>query len=159
MFAPLGLFVISHTHIIDLFLVFGLDRVTSTEGVKATCVCGRLTMTDRVTFWCAHSQLYLTVLVTDGAGQAGVEGALPVRVGIVHALLAHRVVFVFAVREHALARRAHRTRHALTGYPVEEKIVVADADGVVGVGAWRLHPHQAEALCACPALLCVTVVL
>lgn len=70
-------------------------------------------MTDRVTGWCAHRQLYLSFLITDGAGQAGVEGAFPVGEGIVQTLLTHRVVIVLAVREHALACRAHRTRLAL----------------------------------------------
>lgn len=114
-------------------------------------------MADRVTGRRAHSLLRLRVLVTDGAGQAGVEGALPVGEGIVHTLLTHRVVFVFAVREHALARRTHRAQLALSGPRVQEVVVVADADGVVGVGAGRLHPHEAGALGAGPALLRVTV--
>lgn len=116
-------------------------------------------MADRVTDRRAHGQLYLRLLVTDGAGQAGVQGALPVGVGIVHTLLTHGVVVVLAVREHALARRAHGARLALARYRVEEVVVVADADGVVGVGAGRLHPHQAGALCAGLALLRHTVVL
>lgn len=66
-------------------------------------------MAHRVTGWCALSQLFLRVLITDGAGQAGVEGAFPVREGIVHTLLTQRVVVVFAVLEHTLACRAHRT--------------------------------------------------
>lgn len=116
-------------------------------------------MTDRVSVRCAHSQLYLTLLITDGAGQAGVEGAFPVRESIVHALLTHRVVTVFTVCKHALTHRAHRTRLALAGYRVEEEVVVADADGVVGVSAGRLHPHQADTLSAGLALLRETVVL
>lgn len=116
-------------------------------------------MTDRVADWCAHGQLCLSVFFTDGAGQAGVKGALPVRVGIVHALLAHRVAIVFAVLVHALADWAHRTRHTLARCRVKEIVVVADADGVVGVGAGRLHPHEAGTLSAGPALLRVTVVL
>ncbi|TNN50526.1 hypothetical protein EYF80_039275 [Liparis tanakae] len=95
----------------------------------------------------------------DGAGQAGVQGAVAVGVGVVHALLAHRVVVVFAVGEHALARRAHGARLAAVLQLVEEEVVVADAVGVVGVGAGRLHAHQAGALGAGPALLRHAVVL
>ncbi len=98
-------------------------------------------MTDRVTGWCAVSQLYLSFLVTDGAGQAGVEGALPVRERIIYALLTHGVVIVFAVQKHTLAFRAHRARLALPRYRVEEIVVVANADGIIGVGAGRVHPH------------------
>lgn len=116
-------------------------------------------MTDRVLGWCALSQLYFNVIITDGAGQAGVKGAFPIRVGIIHALFTHRVVIVFAVRVHTLAFRADRTWLAVAGPRIEEIIVVADADGVVGVGAGRVHPHQASTLSAGPALLCVTVVL
>lgn len=116
-------------------------------------------MTDRVTGRCAHSHLYLSFLITDGAGQARVEGTFPVREGIVQTLLTHGVVIVFAVREHTLACRANRTRLALARHRVEEVVVVADADGVVGVGAGRVHSHQAGTLGAGPALLRVTVVL
>lgn len=116
-------------------------------------------MADRVAERRAHGQLYLRLLVTDGAGQAGVQGALPVRVRIVHALLAHGVVVVSAVREHALALRAHGAQLALARDGVEEVVVVADADGVVGVGAGLLHPHEAGALGAGLALLGHAVVL
>lgn len=115
-------------------------------------------MTDGVRGGRALRQLGLRVLVADGAGQAGVQRAVPVRVGVVHALLAQRVVAVPAVREHALAHRAHRARLAAARHRVEEVVVVADADGVVGVGAGGLHPHQAGAQRARPALLRVAVV-
>jgi len=144
---------------ISLFTPPGLCVKTTIHPELVTCACGRLTVADRVDVGRALPQLYLTVLVTEGAGQAGVEGAVPVGVGVVHALLAHRVVLVFAVRVHAPARRAHRTRLALALHLVEEEVVVADAVGVVGVGAGRLHPHQAGALGAGPALLCDAVVL
>lgn len=116
-------------------------------------------MTDRVADWCAHGQLFLGFFITDGAGQAGVKGAFPVRESLVQTLLAHRVVIVLAVFVHALADRAHRARHTPARYRVKEIVVVADADGVVGVGAGRLHPHEAGALGAGPALLGVAVVL
>lgn len=122
-------------------------------------VYGRLTMTDRVTGRDARSQLCLRAFLTDGAGQAGVKGAFPIREGIVHTLLTHRVVIMFAVRIHALTYGAHRTRLAAAAYHVEEEVVVADTDGVVGVSAGRLHPHQTCTLSARPAHLCVTVVL
>lgn len=116
-------------------------------------------MADGVVGRRAHAQLHLRFLVADGAREAGLQGALPVGEGVVHALLAHRVVVVVAVRVHALPRRAHGARLAAAGDPVEEVVVVAGADGVVGVGAGRLQPHQAGALCARLALLRVTVVL
>lgn len=119
----------------------------------------RLTVTDGVTSRCAHSQLGLRFFITDGAGQAGVKGAVPVGVSIVQTLLTHRVVIVLTVSVHALACRAHGAWHTPARYRVEEIVVGADADGVVGVRARRLHPHQAQALGAGPALLCVTVVL
>lgn len=120
---------------------------------------GGLTVTDGVRGGRALGQLGLGLLVADGAGQAGVQGALPVRVGVVQTLLAHRVAVVLAVQIHASARRAHRARLAPTRYGVQEVVVVADADGVVGVGAGRLHPHQAGAERAGRALLRVAVVL
>lgn len=89
------------------------DQVTWSECVIATCACGGLTVADRVTGRRALSNQRLDVVFTDGAGQAGVEGALSVRVGIVLTLLTHRVVIVFAVRVHALTCRAHRTWRAL----------------------------------------------
>lgn len=116
-------------------------------------------MTDRVAVWRALCQLYFADLVTDGAGQAGVEGTLPIGVGILHARLAHRVVIVRAVHEHSLAGRAHRAGRAGGRHLVEEEAVVADANGVVGVGAGRLHPHQAGTLSAGTAFLCEAVVL
>lgn len=116
-------------------------------------------MTDGVRGGRALRQLGLGVLVADGAGQAGVQRALPVRVGVVQTLLAQRVAVVLAVREHALAHRAHRARLAAPRHRVQEVVVVADADGVVGVGAGRLHAHQAGAERARPALLRVAVVL
>ena len=115
-------------------------------------------MTDRVPGGRALSQLCLRFLIADGAGQAGFQGALPVGEGVVDALLAHRVVVVLAVTVHASPQRAHRTRLAAPRDGVEEVVVVADADGVVGVGAGRLQPHQAGALRARAALLCVAVV-
>lgn len=122
-------------------------------------MCGRLTVTDRVTGWRAFSQLCLGFLVTDGAGQAGVEVAVLLRESIVHTFLTHGIVVVFAVTEHTLSRRANRARLALPRHQAEEVVVVADADGVVGVGAGCLHPHQARALSAGPTLLRVAVVL
>lgn len=119
---------------------------------------GGLTVTDGVRGGRALGQLGLGLLVADGAGQAGVQGALPVRVGVVHTLLAHRVPVVPAVHIHATARRAHRARLAPARYGVQEVVVVADADGVVGVGAGRLHPHQAGAEGAGGAPLRVAVV-
>lgn len=116
-------------------------------------------MTDRVVGRRAQSQLCLSFFITDGAGKAGFEGAFPVREGIVQTLLTHRVVIVVAVRIHPLSYRANCTGLAVARYCVEEEVVVADAGGVVGVGAGRLQPHQASTLCAWPALLCVTVVL
>lgn len=104
-------------------------------------------------------QLCLRVLVADGAGQAGVQRAVPVRVGVVHTLLARRVPVVLAVREDALARGAHGARLAAARHRVQEVVVVAHAHGVVGVGARRLHPHQARAQRARMALLRVAVVL
>lgn len=114
-------------------------------------------MTEGVRGGRALRQLGLGVLVADGAGQAGVQRALPVRVGVVHTLLAQRVALVLAVQEHALARRAHRARFAAPRHRLEEVVVVADADGIVGVGAGRLHPHQAGAERARPARLRVAV--
>lgn len=64
---------------------------------------------------------------------------------------------VLAVRVDALAGRAHGARLALLRQGVEEEVVVADADGVVEVGAGRLHPHEAGALGAGPALVRVAV--
>lgn len=116
-------------------------------------------MADGVRGGRALRQLGLGVLVADGAGQAGVQRAVPVRVGVVQTLLAQRVALILAVREHALAHRAHRARLAAPQHGLEEVVVVADADGIVGVGAGRLHPHQAGAERARPALLRVAVVL
>lgn len=128
-------------------------------GVKVTWACGELTMTDRVAGRRAQSQLYLSFLVTDGAGQAGFEGAFPVRVCIVHALLANRVMIVFTVRQHALSYRAQCTGLAATRHSAEEVVVVADTDGIIGVSAGSLQPHQASTLSARSALLCVTIIL
>lgn len=97
-----------------------------------------LTVTDRVAVRRALDQLYLGFLVADGAGQARLEGALAVRVGIVHTLLTHGVVLVFTVRVHTLPHRANRAGLAATGNGVEEVVVVAITDGVVGVGAGSL---------------------
>lgn len=116
-------------------------------------------MADGVADGRAHSQLYLNALIADGARQARVQGALPVGVGVVQTLLTQRVVVVLAVRQHALARRAHRTGLAAARQLAEEEAVVADTDGVVGVGARRLHPHQASALGAGLTYLRVAVVL
>lgn len=116
-------------------------------------------MADRVRDRRALSLLYLSFLITDGAGQAGVEEALLVRVGVVQTLLTHSVMVVFAVCVHTLPHWAHRARLALARYDVKEIVVVTDADGVIQVSAGRLHPHQADALSAGSALLCVTVVL
>lgn len=129
------------------------------SGANSGCVCPEgLTVTDGVRGGRARGQLGLGVLVADGAGQAGVQPALPVGVGVVQTLLAHRVVVVLAVRVHALAHGAHGARLAVAQHRVEEEVVVADADGIVGVGAGRLHPHQAGAERARPALLRVAVV-
>lgn len=116
-------------------------------------------MTDGVLRGRARAQLQLRVFVADGAGQAGLERAVRVREGVVQTRLAHGVVIEGAVRVHALPRGTHRARLAAAGDDVEEEAVVADAHGVVGVGARRLEPHQARALCARPALLRVAVVL
>lgn len=102
-------------------------------------------------------QLRLGVLVADGAGQAGVQRALLVGEGLVQALLAHRVVVVLAVGEHALAGGADGARRAAARRVVEEEVVVADAHGVVGVGARSLHAHQAGALGAGLAALAQAV--
>lgn len=116
-------------------------------------------MADGVADRRALLQLYLGVLVADAAGQAGVQGAVAVGEGLVHTRLAHGVVVVVAVGEHALARRADGARRAAARHVVEEEVVVAHADGVVGVGARRLHAHQAGALGAGQALLGDAVVL
>lgn len=128
-------------------------------GVKMSRACGKLTVTDRVAVGRALSQLYLRFLVTDGAGQAGFEVTVPVGECIVEALFADRVVIVFTVSQHALSDRAQCTGLAAAGDFVEEVVVVADADGIVGVGAGSLQPHQAGALSARSALLCVTIIL
>lgn len=107
----------------------------------------------------ALHQLRLGVLVADGAGQAGVQRAVPVGVGLVQTLLARRVVFVLAVGEHALAGGADGARRAAARRQVEEEVVVADAHGVVGVGARRLHAHQAGAQRAGLAALAQAVLL
>lgn len=116
-------------------------------------------MADRVTGRRAHSYLYLSVLVTDGAGQAGFNGAFPVRKGLIHTLLTHRVMVMIAVRVHALSHRTHCAGLAAAGHHIEEVVIVTDALGIVGVSAGRRHAHQAGALSARLALLCVTVVL
>lgn len=127
-------------------------------GVKVTWACGKLTMTDRVAGRRAHSQLYLSFLITDGAGQAGFEGAFPVRVDIVHALLTNRVMIVFTVSQHALSYRAQCTGLAAARHFVEEVVVVADTDGIIGVSAGSLQPHQSSTLSARSTLLCVTII-
>lgn len=119
---------------------------------------GTLTVTNRVAGRGADGLLCL-FFVTNGARQAGIQGAFPVRVGIVHALLTQSVMIVFAVRKHSLADGAHGAGLTVAGYLVEVEVVLADADGVVGVRARRHHPHQACALGARPALLRVAVVL
>lgn len=116
-------------------------------------------MTDRVTCGRALSQLRLRVLITDGTRQTGFEGALSVREGIVHALFAHRVVFMVTVAEHALSYWTDCAVLAAACVVIEEVVVVADAHGIVGVRAGRLQPHQAGTLLARLTLLCVTVVL
>lgn len=121
-------------------------------------VC-RLTTTDRVTDRGASCVLYLCLFFTDGAGQAGVKRTFPIRVGRVHTLLTHCVVIMVAVYVHALTHGAHSARLTGTGYCTEEVVVVADADGIVGVGAGRLHPHQTCTHSTRLALLRVTVVL
>lgn len=116
-------------------------------------------MTDRVTGRRAHIQLYLSVLVTDGAGQAGFEVAFPVRVGIVHTLLTHCVMIVLTVSQYALSHRAQCAGLATAQHRAEEVVVVADTDGIIGVSAGSLQPHQAGALSARSALLCEAIVL
>lgn len=116
-------------------------------------------MADGVADRRALLQLRLGVLVADAAGQAGVQGAVAVGEGLVYARLACGVVVVVAVGEHALARRADGARRAAARHLVEEEVVVAHTDGVVGVGARRLHAHQASAQGAGQALLGDAVVL
>lgn len=116
-------------------------------------------MTDRVADGRALLQLCLCLLVTDGAGQTGVQGAVPLREGIVHTLFTHRVVVVGAVLVHTLSHRADRARLALPRDLTQEEVVVANADGVVGVSAGRLHAHHPETLGTRHALLRVAVVL
>lgn len=116
-------------------------------------------MTDRVTTGRTLGQLSLCILVADSAREAGVQGALPLRVGVVQTLLTYCVMVMGAVRIHALSHRAHGAQLTLLSDLAEEKVVVTDADGIVGVGAGRLHAHHACALSTGLALLCVTVVL
>lgn len=120
---------------------------------------GRLTVTDGVAERRALLQLLLGVLVADGAGQAGVQRAVAVGEGLLHALLAHRVVVVPAHGVHALAGGADGAGRAAVRVAVVEVVVVAHAHGVVGVGARRLHAHQAGALGAGLAALAQAVVL
>lgn len=126
--------------------------------VSVQSVQCRLTVADSVTGWRAISLLCF-VFITDGAGQAGFEGVFLVREGFVDTFLTHRVVIVITVGVHALSQRAYRTLLTMASYSVEEIVIVTNAFGIVGVGAWRLHPHQPGALSACLALLCMTVVL
>lgn len=105
------------------------------------CV-GSLTVAEGVADGRAGAQLHLDALITYGAGQAGVQGAVPVGVGVVYTLLTHRVMVVLAVCQHALARRAHRAGLAAPRHLTQVVVVVTHADGIVGVSAGRLHAHQ-----------------
>lgn len=115
-------------------------------------------MTDRVAGGSALFQLYLGLLIADGAGKAGVQGAVPLGEGIVYALLAYSVMVVGAVLIHALTHGADRTRLALPRDFAQEEVVVANTDSVVGVCAGRRHAHHPHALGTRLALLSVAVV-
>ena len=103
------------------------------------------TLANGVTDGVAGLDLQLVVLVADGAGQAGLPRTLLVRVRISGALLAHGVAVVFTAVQHALALRALGAALTLAGQLVEVVAVVANTDGIVGVGAGRLHAEEAHA--------------
>lgn len=101
-----------------------------------------------------HENLYS--LLTDGAGQAGVQRALLIRVGVVQTLLTERVVGVLAAYHHTMAAWTHGARLALVRQFAHEVGVVAHTHSVVGVSAGGLHTHETRALFTRLTLLCVT---
>lgn len=113
-------------------------------------------MTPCIFIGCAipHENLYS--LLADGAGQAGVQRAILIRVGVVQTLLTDRVVSVLAAYHHTLTTWTHSARLALTCQIAHEVAIVAHAHSVVRVGAGGLHAHETRALYTCLTLLCVT---
>lgn len=105
---------------------------------------------------CAVPDENLYPLFADGARQAGVQRALPIRVGVFQTLLTDRVVGVLAAKHYSLTVGTHGAWLALTCQVVHEVAVVAHAHCVVRVGAGGLHTHETCALSTCLTSLCVT---
>lgn len=100
-----------------------------------------LTLANGVTDRSAALQLHIRLLA-HCAGQTRVERGFLVREGVIYALLAHRVTVVVTTHQHPLTNGTHRACLAAAHDAVEKEAVVTDADGVVGVGAGRQHPHE-----------------
>lgn len=113
-------------------------------------------MTPCIFIQCAIPEESLYPLLTDGARYAGVQRALPIRVGVFHTLLTGRVVGVLAAIQHPLTAGTHSARLALAIQVVHEVAVVALARSVVRVGAGGLHAHETCALSTRLTCLCVT---
>lgn len=104
----------------------------------------------------AVPQENLYFLLADGAGQAGVQRALLVRVGVVQTLLTKCVVGVLAAHHHTMTTWTHGARLALVRQVIHVVGVVAHTHSVVGVSAGGLHAHETRALSTRLTLLCVT---
>ncbi len=94
-----------------------------------------LTMTPCIFVGRAVPQENLYFLLADGAGQAGVQRALLVRVGVVQTLLTECVVGVLAAHHHTMSAWTHGAQLALVRQVVHEVGVVAHTHSVVGVSA------------------------
>lgn len=115
-----------------------------------------LTFTNSIRHRGARTQYFL--LITGAAGDARLPGVFLVRVRVLVALFAHRVVIKVAAVQHALAFGTFGAGLTPLCHCVHIVFVVANAGGVVGVGAWRFHAKQASAYCAGLTFLCVTKV-
>lgn len=113
-------------------------------------------MTPCIFIGCAipHENLYS--LLADGAGQAGVQRAILIRVGVVQTLLTDRVVRVLAAQQHTLTARTHSARLALARQVTHEVAIVAHTDSIVRVSAGGLHAHKTRAFSASLTPLRVT---
>uniref|UniRef100_A0A672KIT0 Phosphatidylinositol 3,4,5-trisphosphate-dependent Rac exchanger 2 protein n=1 Tax=Sinocyclocheilus grahami TaxID=75366 RepID=A0A672KIT0_SINGR len=88
-------------------------------------------MTPCIFIGCAvpHENLYS--LLADGAGQAGVQRAILIRVGVVQALLTDRVVGVLTAHQHTLTAWTHSAWLALACQFAHEVAIVAHTHSVV----------------------------
>lgn len=113
-------------------------------------------MTPCIFIGCAIPDENLYPLLADGARHAGVQRALPIRVGVSQTLLTGRVVGVLAAKQHSLTVGTHSAGLALANQFVHEVAVVAHTRSVVRVGAGGLHTHETCALSTRLTSLCVT---